>query len=420
MRAIVDIALHELRLIFNDRSIWVNLVLLPIVISIAVGAANGAFQGPNPATPAIRVDVLDLDQTAASQAFSARIAAANTQLTLCPAAGAEPCRLETATLTAQQAETRLADGVTLALVEIPAGFGAALSSGQPAGITYRSDEDATAPGYILQAVQAAAAQTGGAAEAQRLGASVAGQLDYVAALREADRATFDARIGEAAAALWEGVPVRVVQVQATVRGSGTGPVGSGFQQSITGIGSMYVMFAVFGAVSALIRERQQGTFGRILTMPVTRAQIISGKMLGRFVVGMMQYGVMFGFGLALGVRYGSDPLALVLLMTTFVLSITALTLMLTTFIRNEAQASGITLFAALTLAPLGGAWWPLDIVPAWMRTLGHISPIAWVMDGFSSLMYFGGSLGTILPSLAVLLAFTVAFFGVALLRFRGE
>jgi ABC-2 type transport system permease protein len=138
------------------------------------------------------------------------------------------------------------------------------------------------------------------------------------------------------------------------------------------------------------------------------------------VIGMMQYGVMFGFGLLMGVRYGSDPLALALLMMLFVLSITALTLMLTTFIHNEAQASGITLFVVLTLAPLGGAWWPLEIVPEWMRAIGHISPIAWVMDGFNSLMYFGGGLVSVLPSLAVLAAFTVAFFGVALLRFRQE
>ncbi len=419
MRAILDIAMHELRLIFNDRSIWVNLVLLPIVISVAVGAANGAFQGPG-SGPAIRVDVLDLDQSATSQAFSARIAAANSALTLCPGAGAEACRLDDAGLTADGAQARLADGDTLALVEIPAGFGAALAAGETAGIRYRSDEDATAPSYILQAVQAAAAQTGGAVQAQRLGAAAAGQLDYVAALNESERAAFDARIGQTAAALWESSPVQVVQVQATAPASSGTAVGSGFQQSITGIGSMYVLFAVFGAVSALIRERQQGTFGRMLSMPVTRAQIISGKMLGRFVIGMMQYGVMFGFGLLMGVRYGSDPLALALLMMLFVLSITALTLMLTTFIHNEAQASGITLFVVLTLAPLGGAWWPLEIVPEWMRAIGHISPIAWVMDGFNSLMYFGGSLGTVLPSLAVLAAFTVAFFGVALLRFRQE
>jgi ABC-2 type transport system permease protein len=110
--------------------------------------------------------------------------------------------------------------------------------------------------------------------------------------------------------------------------------------------------------------------------------------------------------------------ALVLIMVSFTLCMTALTLALTTVLRTVAQATGITLFITLTLAPLGGAWWPLEIVPAWMRAVGHISPVAWAMDGFRSLLFESGNLSTVAVPILVLLGMTVVFFVIGATRFR--
>jgi ABC-2 type transport system permease protein len=181
---------------------------------------------------------------------------------------------------------------------------------------------------------------------------------------------------------------------------------------------MYVMFSVFPAATVLIQERKNWTLQRLAVMPISRTQILSGKLLARFAVGMLQFMIMFGFGAVLGVRYGSDPVALLLIMAAFTLCITALTLALTTVLRTVSQATGVTLFLTLTLAPLGGAWWSLEIVPAWMRTVGHISPVAWAMDGFRSLMFESGSLATVALPIAVLLGMTAVFFAIGVTRFR--
>jgi hypothetical protein len=49
------------------------------------------------------------------------------------------------------------------------------------------------------------------------------------------------------------------------------------------------------------------------------------------------------------------------------------------------QASGSSLLLTLTRAPLGGARWPMDISPKFMRIVGHVSPVAWAMHGFTAL-----------------------------------
>lgn len=421
MRAVIDIALNELRILFKDRSIWLNLVIIPIILSVAVGFANGAGNTISTEGPRLPVDVMDADNSALSQQFLADIRAANTRILLCPMDNGEgdPCGLGESSLTPELAQERLENQNALALIEIPSGFEEAVNAGQPVSIVYRSNEDATAPSYILQAVQAATQKLGGVQAAVTVANDVTADLPFLEFSDEADRAAFEEGVREQAQTLWTGNPISVNYVLASVEldeNSG----GAGFRQSIPGMASMYVLFTVLPVASAFIRERKQWTLQRLVTMPISRAQILGGKLLSRFTLGMIQYGVLFGFGLLLGVRYGNDVVGLIVLMSAFTLCATALALAVTTLLKNPAQAEGVTLFMTLTLAPLGGSWWPLDIVPEWMRIIGHISPVAWVMDGFHSLIFFGGNLSTIVVPVLVLLAMAAAFFTFGVVRFKFE
>jgi ABC-2 type transport system permease protein len=421
MRVIFDIALHELRILFNDRSIWINLVIIPIVLSVAVGFANGAGAGGSSDGPRLPVDVMDNDNSALSQQFLAEIRSANPRIVLCPMDNGEgdPCGVGDATLTLELVQERLEDQNALALIEIPAGFSETVNAGQPATITYRSNEDATAPSYILQAVQAATQKLGGVQAAVTVANDVTADLSFLEFSDDADRAAFGETVREQAQTLWASDPITVDFVQASLEPTeNTG--GEGFRQSVPGIASMYVLFTVLPASAAFIRERKQWTLQRLVTMPISRAQILGGKLLSRFLLGMIQFAVLFAFGLLIGARFGNDVLGLLLLMIAFTFCVTALALALTTLLKNESQAVGISLFLSLTLAPLGGAWWPLDIVPEWMRVIGHISPIAWVMDGFRSLIFFDGNLGTVIVPVLVLLAMTVVFFVFGVVRFRFD
>jgi ABC-2 type transport system permease protein len=420
MRVIFDIALYELRILFADRGIWVNLVFIPIVISVAIAVATGG--GGSSGGARLRVDVLDDDHSARAEQMLTAVRDANTDIVLCPQDNNEDdvCALGEAALTPELAQKRLEEETSLALIEIPAGFTESLDSGQSGTIRYRSNEDVTAPGYLLQAVQAAAQRVSGAQTAVSVANDVAAGMPYLQFQDEADRAAFSEQVRAEAESLWASNPINVEFVQAAAQEETRSSMNRGFQQSIPGIGSMYVLFTVLPAAAALIRERKTWTLQRLAVLPISRAQILGGKMLSRFLLGMIQYAVMFGFGLVIGVRFGDEPVALILLMIAFSVCVTAMALALTTLLRNEGQAVGITLLLSLTLAPLGGAWWTLDIVPEWMRTIGHISPIAWVMDGFHSLIFFDGSLSTVIVPILALLALAVVFFVYGVMRFKFD
>ena len=105
-------------------------------------------------------------------------------------------------------------------------------------------------------------------------------------------------------------------------------------------------------------------------------------------------------------------------MAAFVLCITSVTFAIAPVLRSEGQAGVVNQLLALTFAALGGAWWPLEIVPDFMQRLGHLTPVAWAMDAFRQLIFFGGGLAAIAPDLAVLGVASAVLFLVGIWRFR--
>lgn len=120
--------------------------------------------------------------------------------------------------------------------------------------------------------------------------------------------------------------------------------------------------------------------------------------------------------------YYLDNLRVVLMVLAIVytLSVTALSFAIGPGLKNPAQASGLTLLLTLTLAPLGGAWWPMDVSPRFMQIVGNVSPVAWAMDGFTALTYEGAHLVDVWVPLAVLLGMAVVAFVIAIPRLRYQ
>jgi len=422
MQRLLAIAWNDLRQILAQRSTLVNLFFISPLIMVVVGLASGALGGDGD-TPALLLDVIDHDNSALSASLLDNIRAANENIVLCPYDNddADVCQLGRAVFNEDEAQARLEAETSLGLLIIPEGFAADLQAGENVTVTYRANANISAPTYVVQAVRAGTQRIGGAFVAERVGASLVADLPAGAgdALRQ--------RAFERADALWAERPINVRLITA---GGGEQAddeeeeeeqsPGTGLGQSAPGIGSMYVMFTVFPLLSALIRERENWTLQRLLIAPVRRAHILGGKLLARFAIGMAQYGLLFGAAALFGTDFGDNLPVLVLTMVAFVLCVTGLALALSTLVENESQASGIALFLTLTLAPLGGAWWPLEIVPPFMRALGHISPVAWAMDAYSALIWFDATLADVLLPVGVLLAMAAAFFTFGVLRFNYE
>lgn len=425
MHTILTLIIKDLRIYFADRGNLFGLLVLPIGFTLLLGFAGVGGDGPQ----RIPIDVLDLDQSDQSAQWIANLRAANAALVLCPLDDVlddVDCALPDDGLTLEAAQERVRGGSVQSLVVLPPGFGAALTNFEAVTINYYSLADVTTGDAVLPAVQAATQQLNGAVIAARVAVQVGDAFTLFGQTRsifadDADREPFAAAVYTQADTLLRQQPATVQYIIASPDADATETVDTqGFGQSVPGMGSMYVLFTVLGGMVLLLKERRDWTLQRLLTMPISRAQILAGKMGTYFVLGMIQFGVVFAVGLLVGQDFGDAPVALLLIMAAFVLSATALTFALATRITTEQQANGIALLLALSLAPLGGAWWPLEIVPDLMRVIGHISPVAWAMDGFREVIFFGGTLADVWVSIAVLVGMSAVLFVIGVVGFRYE
>ncbi len=422
MRAMLTMTLNDLRIFGSQPGNWVGLVLLPILFTVGLGFAFSDNSGPE----TLRVDVLDEDKSAQSTHLLEALRSANATLVLCPLNNdsedidrEDRCELASEPLTLERGEERVRQGDSAALIMIPAGYGQALTTLMSAQIDFYSQSAPTAPDPVRQTLDAVLQRANSAA-------LTAGVIDV----------TLD-RIGEEMGVqslinpwrdqfvrhLYTNTETLLVQrpsavVYEAVGGTPRNESIEGFSQSVPGVGSMYVMFTVLGGMVLIQRERQRWTLQRLGVFPLTRGQILGGKILTYFILGMLQYLVVFAVGLMVGLDFGPNPLLLLPTMAAFVLCCTALTFAVAPSLHSEGQASVVTQMLALTLAALGGAWWPLEIVPEFMQRIGHLTPVAWVMDAFRDLLFYDGGLMAILPELGVLLAAAVLLFGVGIWRFR--
>ncbi len=183
----------------------------------------------------------------------------------------------------------------------------------------------------------------------------------------------------------------------------------------------WVFIPLIGISGAFAYERQRGTLRRLLTSPTGKGTYLLGTILGNVLWSLVQMTLLVSFGaLILKVHWANNPAALAVMMTTSALAAAALGTMLGTFVKTEAQASGLSIMLGMVMALLGGCWYPLELFPAVVQNLVKVLPTTWAMQGMLDILLRGQGVIGILPVAGVLLAFAAVFFVIGILRFKYE
>jgi ABC-2 type transport system permease protein len=188
---------------------------------------------------------------------------------------------------------------------------------------------------------------------------------------------------------------------------------------IPGYLTMFVFFGAALGAETIVRERQNRTLERLMASSVRREAILGGIFTGTAAKGLIQILLFWVVGiLAFNLELGNSPAAVIILSILMVIMSAAFAVMLATLVKTERSASSIAVLASLVLAPLGGCWWPLFILPKWMQSLAKVTPHGWATTGFNKLMLFGADFGDVVPEMLALVGFAVLFAVIAVWRFR--
>ncbi len=183
--------------------------------------------------------------------------------------------------------------------------------------------------------------------------------------------------------------------------------------------TMFVFFVAAMSAESIARERQGQTLERLLSNGARRESIILGKFVGIAFRGLLQLAVLWAAGILIfGIDLGLSPVAVVLISVLMALTSAAFGVMLARFVVDIRAASTAGVLVSLTLAPIGGCWWPLFITPEWMQSLAKLTPHGWANGAFNKLMLFGAEFSDVSQEMIALAAFGAAFLAIALWRFR--
>jgi ABC-2 type transport system permease protein len=182
------------------------------------------------------------------------------------------------------------------------------------------------------------------------------------------------------------------------------------------------LFALSGAATALFYERDHGIFHRILAGPVGRAQILWSKFIYGVSIGLLQLVVLFVAG---SILYGIDienHFGLLLVMCIFAASAcTSSGMLLASITTTQEAASGLATFVILLMCAVGGAWFPVTLMPEFVQQFSKLTLVYWAMEGFTQVLWAGASFYEVLPILGILGGMTAVVMAAAVWRFnRGQ
>jgi len=189
------------------------------------------------------------------------------------------------------------------------------------------------------------------------------------------------------------------------------------EQNVPGYAIFGVFFIVLTLASSFIREKEEGTFLRILAAPLPKTALLIGKLLPYYVVNLIQIALMFSVGILLFDMKPGNVAALTIVSLAVSAAANGLGLLVAALGKTEAQVNGLAVFFAITLAALGGMMVPTFVMPGFMKTLSRLTPHAWALSGYHDVIIRGLGVRAVLPETAVLLGFACLFFAIALWRF---
>jgi ABC-type multidrug transport system permease subunit len=192
--------------------------------------------------------------------------------------------------------------------------------------------------------------------------------------------------------------------------------------------SYTVMFAFFLVLTVgwvFVAERRQGTLKRLRAAPLTRAQILLGKLVPCYLISLGQGVFLLVAGrLLFGMRWGPDswPLLtqagwLLLVVVSTSLAAMGLALLVSAVARSEVQVALFGAVPVLVLALIGGCVLPREMMPEQTQKFSLLTPQGWALDAYRELLNasagYQPNLSIVLEACGVLGAFGLGFLALA-------
>ncbi len=185
------------------------------------------------------------------------------------------------------------------------------------------------------------------------------------------------------------------------------------------IGVILTMTMVLFTAVAIVRERERGNMELLIATPVSRAELMVGKVLPYAGIGLVQTSVILLLGLWLfQVPIRGSVWEVYVAAVLLILANLTLGLLISTRAQSQFQAMQMTFFVFLPSILLSGFMFPFAGMPQVVQWLAEALPLTHFLRLIRGIMLRGADLTEMWREVLALLVFTALMMTLAILRFR--
>ena len=187
------------------------------------------------------------------------------------------------------------------------------------------------------------------------------------------------------------------------------------------IGVILTMTMVLFTAVAIVRERERGNMELLIATPLSRSELMIGKVLPYIAIGLVQTTLVLALGMWLfRVPVAGSLWEVYAAAALLIVANLSLGLLVSTVARSQFQAMQMTFFLFLPSILLSGFMFPFSGMPRPAQWLAEVLPLTHFLRLIRGIMLRGAGIGEMWKEVLVLAGFSLLLMTLAILRFRKQ
>src|SRR5438477_6904683 len=185
------------------------------------------------------------------------------------------------------------------------------------------------------------------------------------------------------------------------------------------VGVILTLTMVLITAMAIVRERERGTLEQLIVTPVTKTELMLGKIAPYIGVGLVQMTTVLIAGrLVFAVPLTGNVLLLYAIALVFIVASLAFGLFVSTLVRTQQQAMQASFFFVLPNILLSGFMFPRQAMPTLFQWIGAFLPLTHFLKVLRGILLKGVGVTELWKELVILLLFATVLIALSVRRFQ--
>jgi ABC-2 type transport system permease protein len=170
---------------------------------------------------------------------------------------------------------------------------------------------------------------------------------------------------------------------------------------------------------SLVKEKEIGTLEQLMVTPVTKPELLTGKLIPYLLITLVQMVVAFIFAHFIhGTRVEGSVLSLFAFSGLYFFTTLGLGIFISTMVSSQQQAMFFSWFTMVIIILLSGFFVPVQNMPKAIRVLSFFNPMSHYLTALREIMIKGTPFIDLIKEFYVLVASGAICFGFSILRFK--